>query len=83
MGAIIDSSKVVPAQRVLELGWPVFWAEEGVVHTCTGFELHPGVTLLVTVCGRDVPANHAYSRPDAATTCSACGGAPEQGPQVL
>lgn len=83
MSAIIDSAKVVPAQRALELGWPIFWAEEGVVHGCTGFELHPSVTLLVTVCGRDVPANGAYTRPDAAISCSACSHALEQGPQVL
>ena len=83
MATIIDSPRAVPAKRALELGWPIFWAEDQIVHSCTGFEMYPGLTLLMTVCGRDVPANSAYLRPEAVATCAECREALEQGPQVL
>ncbi len=33
---------------------------KGLVHACEGSEPHPGIRLLWTLCGRDVPANTAW-----------------------
>lgn len=32
----------------------------GLVHACEGSDTHPGVRLLWTLCGHDVPANKAF-----------------------
>lgn len=51
---------------------PIIWADAtGVTHSVEGAEVHPGVTLLWTRCGCDVPANSAVAEFKAAT-CPDC-----------
>lgn len=54
---------------------PVWWKDQqGVVHVCEGANVHPGVRLIWTLCGRDVPAGEAYTTADKshASTCFNC-----------
>jgi hypothetical protein len=83
MAAIIDMPGLIPAQRALAMGWPLFWDDGGAVHSCTGFELHPGITLLMTLCDKDVPADVAFTDARAVVTCPACAELLERGPYVI
>jgi hypothetical protein len=51
---------------------PIRWiSAPGVVHSCEGADVHPGVRLIWTDCQRDVPANAAvltWEQP----TCPRC-----------
>lgn len=54
-------------------GQAIYYADKaGAVHLCEGAEVHPGVRLLWTLCGRDVPANGAYQSPGEKFTCESC-----------
>lgn len=55
---------------------PIIWAG----HRCEGADAHPGIRLLWTVCGRDVPANHAYLGEETDITCESCLDAPAERP---
>lgn len=51
---------------------PMRWERKGVMHACEGSEVHRGVTLIWTRCGKhDVPANAAWTGHDD-ITCDAC-----------
>lgn len=52
---------------------PIFWQENGRIHVCEGAEVHKGVTLIWTLCQRDVPANSAFTTSeDVKPTCKCC-----------
>lgn len=52
---------------------PIFWQQNGIIHACEGAEVHRGITLLWTLCERDVPANSAFTTSEAVTaTCRRC-----------
>lgn len=51
---------------------PIRWQDkQGFIHAVEGSEVHPGVTLLWTLCERDVPANAAHTGHDA-VSCATC-----------
>jgi len=64
-------------------GSPVFWDDGSNVHACDGAEHPPGIVLLWTDCGRDVPANGGYTLTEGGlparepVTCEKCLAAPE------
>jgi len=49
------------AELYKEFGRPVYWKSTKYVHICDGSEVHRGVKLLWTLCGKDVPANKAHT----------------------
>ena len=51
--------------------------KKGVVHFCEGNEVHRGVTLIWTLCNKDVPANGAF-RSWEGSTCMECALARDQ-----
>jgi hypothetical protein len=54
-------------------GAPLLWAEAGgLVHLCEMAEIHPGIRVVWTLCGRDAPAGQAYTREGEVPTCPAC-----------
>ncbi len=51
-------------------GKPIYWRDgRGVVHACEGADIHPGVRVLWTLCGKDVPADTAYQAEGEVITC--------------
>jgi hypothetical protein len=55
-------------------GRPILWTDEaGATHRCEGADIHRGVRLIWTDCGRDVPANPALlPGDDDRVSCAAC-----------
>jgi hypothetical protein len=54
-------------------GKPIYWRDkQDLVHACEGSEVHGGVTLIWTLCERDVPANAAYKCDGDDVTCTTC-----------
>lgn len=54
-------------------GKPVYWRDaKNLVHACEGSEVHRSITLIWTLCERDVPANAAYKCEGDYVTCMAC-----------
>jgi hypothetical protein len=54
-------------------GKPIYWRDgRGVVHACEGADIHPGVRVLWTLCGKDVPADTAYQAEGEVITCPIC-----------
>lgn len=56
-------------------GRPIHWRDHaGTVHLVEGADVHPGVRLLWTKCGKDVPANSAFlpGDTDPAAGCEDC-----------
>lgn len=55
-------------------GKSIFWKDkQGFVHNCEGADVHAGIRLLWTLCGRDVPANAAFHpKTDDIVTCATC-----------
>jgi phenylpropionate dioxygenase-like ring-hydroxylating dioxygenase large terminal subunit len=52
---------------------PIYWRDkQDFVHACEGAEVHRGVTLIWTLCERDVPANAAYKCDGDDVTCATC-----------
>lgn len=53
-------------------GAKLLWADAaGTVHLCELAAVHPGVRLVWTLCGVDVPAGAAFTSAETAT-CLAC-----------
>lgn len=52
----------------------VLYQDKGnLVHACKGSDVHRGVRLIWTLCGRDVPANGAFCSATGNTvTCDKC-----------
>lgn len=51
---------------------PIRWERQGVMHACEGADVHRGVRLIWTICGKhDVPANGAFLSHEK-VTCQAC-----------
>ena len=47
--------------------------KSGLIHSCQGSEVHPGIMLIWTDCERDVPASKGYiSIPTDEVTCPKC-----------
>lgn len=62
------------AQRITRTvdGTPIIWADAaGTVHLCEAAQVHPGVRLVWTLCGMDVPAGEAFAGDDPAG-CPIC-----------
>lgn len=56
-------------------GRPIRYTDKvGLVHICEGAEVHRGVTLIWTLCERDVPANKAWKldAPSMHEVCMIC-----------
>lgn len=54
-------------------GNPIYWRDrQDFVHVCEGSDVHPGIRLIWTLCGRDVPASAAYRCDGDNVTCSIC-----------
>lgn len=69
---LYDQPVSIPLERALRRDMPIRWTDEaGVIHACTGSEVHPGVSLIWTVCQQDVPANAAEAR-SLSVTCPNC-----------
>jgi hypothetical protein len=52
---------------------PIYWRDkQDFVHACEGSEVHRGITLIWTLCERDVPANAAYKCDGDTVTCATC-----------
>lgn len=51
---------------------PIFWEYVGLFHRCEGAEVQRGITLIWTLCQRDVPANMAFKSSDCVATCPKC-----------
>jgi hypothetical protein len=72
----IDAKELGEADTFRQLrGLPIHWRDERrkVTHLCEGADVLPGVRLLWTFCGRDVPASAAYLPLGVdPATCPAC-----------
>lgn len=55
-------------------GRPILWIDRTIVcHRCEGAYVHQGIRLIWTDCGRDVPANEAFTGGGAVrVNCPAC-----------
>jgi hypothetical protein len=55
-------------------GMPYRWEDGSLTHSVEGTEVHPGIVLLWTKCGKDVPANSAVASWEMPVTCKRCEG---------
>lgn len=54
------------------------YESNGKLHACEMKEIHPGIRLVWTKCGKDVPANKSFRSRESAT-CEACKTADREG----
>lgn len=44
---------------------------KGIIHSCKMHEIHRGIFLVTTICGKDVPANKSFKSLEI-PTCKSC-----------
>ena len=71
--AVSPSEMMSNAKRTLD-GLPIYWTDGSwVTHSCQRAEVEPGVFLVWTDCGRDVPPNAANTaEPGESVSCTKC-----------
>jgi hypothetical protein len=69
----IEAEQVTTPTRTIG-GLPIYWTDkEWVTHSCQRVEAVPGIFLVWTDCGRDVPPNAAdTTEPGESVTCAKC-----------
>lgn len=61
----------------MNAGHHLYLGKGGIIHHCQSSETHPGINLVWTDCGKDVPANASF-RSWEAVTCMECAIAMDQ-----
>lgn len=64
-------------QHMTNAGLHLYHSNDGKIHHCCSSEVHPGIKLVWTDCGKDVPANISF-RSWEAVTCMECAIAMDQ-----